>query len=585
MEYRESDKSVLVPWSLPDLPTAQHKAGLAGLLVYVRKMPHFIRDSNVAFPVIESSSAVELSIRFTQASLTTLMDSVYEGEKHLKESRTKWKERVPSGGQRERNPDREKTVMVEENGQKREVKVFLYEVDRPKAELISYWLGGNGENPWVVLWRDAVRRVLRAGGGTEKIYAFTAQGKSPTKKSGDLKELWSGLVAAARNRRGTVKAVPTSMFIGAEEKSAERVEFKGEVRHNLLLHFWPFVSPVFVPRVLQREKGQWKPQYLGFVMVVPEVGDLTEFASVIDAHWRSLQGSGGNGSGRRPWQSLIDTAVEGGLAFLHSLAIDRLKEMDDGDFFDAVPQVELYHLEKRHNNIRMLAAQSVRPSAGMLRKFDRIMVQSRLNFMFKRLLLHNLLDELPWHVRAVETLFTRFPVELFIRSDKSPGFSQNFGLSAREQFKIERNNMSEQINIASKVYDFVGEFVAQRAEKRGGVKRDELPKKDGKVDWSAPSGKTKDYLAAREKVATDAFLAIRGRNSDEFVDYFVGSICAVPQFMGAKGVSPNDGFIAISSALHESESKRTEMKNLTMLALCAHAWRQRPQTKEPDNAT
>ena len=62
-------------------------------------------------------------------------------------------------------------------------------------------------------------------------------------------------------------------------------------------------------------------------------------------------------------------------------------------------------------------------------------------------------------------------------------------------------------------------------------------------------------------MATDAFLAIRGRNSDEFVDYFIGSICAVPQFMGAKGVSLEQGFIAISDALHESEDKRTEMKN------------------------
>ena len=567
LEYRESDKSVLVPWSLPDLPTAQHKAGLAGLLVYVRNMRDFIRDPNTAFPIIESESPLELRVRFTQASLTTLMDSVYAGEKHLVESRTKWSGRTPFG---------EKTKMVERDGQQREEKVLLYEVDRPKAELISYWLGGDGENPWVVLWRAAVRGVLRAGGGTEKIYAFTTQGKSPTEKSGDLKELWSGLVAAAKNRLGAVKTVPTSMFIGAEEKSAERVEFRGEVRHNLILHFWPFVSPVFVPRVLQREKGQWKPKDLGFVMAVPEVGDLSEFASAIDAHWRRLQQSGDNGSGRRPRQSRIDTAVEGGLAFLHSLAIDRLENMDDGEFFGAVPQVELYHLEKRGNNIRMLAAESVRPPAGMLREFDRIKAQLRLNFMFKRLILHNLLDELPWHARAVETMFTRFPVELFIRSDKSPGFAQNFGQSAREQFKSERHNMSEHINIASKIYDIVGEFVAQRAEKRSGVKRDELPKKDGTIDWSTSNSRTSDYLASREKVATDAFLAIRGRNSDEFVDYFVGSICAVPQFMGAKGISPEEGFVAISNALHESESKRTEMKNLTMLALCAHAWWQRP---------
>ena len=573
LEYRESDKSVLVPWSLPDLPTAQHKAGLAGLFVYVSKMAKFIQ--NAPFPVVESVSSLELSIRFTQASLRTLMDSVYAGEEHLVESRKKWSGRTPVG---------EKTVTVEENDQQKQVKIFLYELVRPKAELIAYWMGGDGDDSWVVLWREAVRRVLRAGGNTEKIYEFTPKQESPTEKSGDLKRLWSGLVAATGNRRETVQPVPTSMFIGAETKSAERVDFKGEVRHNLLLHFWPFVSPVFVPKTLQREKGQWKHKDSGFVLAVPEIGNMTEFASVIDAHWRRAQVTDDNGPGYRLQQSRIDTAVEGGMAFLHSLAIGKLESMDDGDFFDPVPQVELYHLKKRGNSVRMLAAESVRLSAGTLRKFDQIRRRTRLNVLFKRLLLRNLLDGLPWHARVADTLFNRFPVQLFIRSGKSPSFAQNFGQSAREQFRNERNDMSDQINIASKVYHMVGEFVAQRAEKRSGFKRDELPKKDdGKIDWSKRSEKTNRYLEAQEKVATDAFLAIRGRNPDEFVDYFIGSICSVPQFMGAKGVSLEQGFIAISEALHESEGKRTEMKNLAMLALCAHAWRQRSQTEESNN--
>ena len=570
LEYRPSDNSVLVPWSLPDLPTAQHKAGLAGLLVYVSKIPEFIADQNAPLPVIEFASPLELSVRFTQASLTTLMDSVYAGEKHLVESRTKWSGRKPDG---ERS--------VTENGQER--KVFVYKLDRPRAELISHWLGGDGEDSWVALWRETVRKVLRDSRSGE-IYTFTAKGESPTEKSGDLNKLWSGLIAAGKKRRGAVKPVPTSMFIGAEQESAERVGFKGEIHHNLLLHFWPFVSPFFVPGAVQRKSGQWKKVDRGYVIAVPEVADLEEFGELIGTYWRKRQGSDDNRTRRHPRGALIDTAVEGGMAFLHSLAIDRLNDMDEGDFFWPVPQVELYHLEKRGNNVRMLAAETIRLPACILKKFDQIRRRS-LNTLFKRLLLRNLLDGLPWCARAAEILFTQFPVELFIRSGKSPGFAQNFGSSAKEQFRIERNDMSEQINIASKVYDIVGEFVARRTEKRSGVKWDELPKRDGKVDWNIPSRKARDYFAAREKVATDAFLAIRGRNPDEFVDYFVGSICAVPQFLGAEGISPKEGFIAITDALHESENKRAEMKNLTMLALCAHAWRRHLQAEESSSTS
>ena len=107
-------------------------------------------------------------------------------------------------------------------------------------------------------------------------------------------------------------------------------------------------------------------------MAVPEVAHLTDFGKRIDEHWRQLQISDGNGPRHRPPESRIDTAVEGGMAFLHSLAIDKLENMGEGDFFDAVPQVELYHLEKRGNNIRMLAAEAIRSSLEMLLKFDRI---------------------------------------------------------------------------------------------------------------------------------------------------------------------------------------------------------------------
>ena len=181
LEYRESDESVLVPWSLPDLPTAQHKAGLAGLFVYVSKMPEFIQ--NAPFPVIESVSPLELSIRFTQASLTTLMDSVYAGEKYRVKVKKKWQRGTLV---------EEKTEAVEVNGQQRQVKFFVYEVDRPRAELISHWRSGNGEDSWVVLWRSAVREVLRKD-RAGKFMLSQRRGKARPKNPAISKNCGAGL--------------------------------------------------------------------------------------------------------------------------------------------------------------------------------------------------------------------------------------------------------------------------------------------------------------------------------------------------------------------------------------------------------
>lgn len=560
LSYRERDASVAVSWSLSDLPTSLHKAGLAGLLCYVKKMPEIAPREPV--PTIETATPVELRIRFTEESLQALMDSVYAGEKHPVESKTKWT-----------NGDlKEKRIDPPRHGDDKPNAVWVYEVDRPKADLMVHWRHGDPEDRWVVLWRDAVRGVLRESRAAE-IYQWTTRGKSPTKQSGDLSTLWKGLVTAAKGRRSVTGAVPTSMYIGAEKKSAERVDFKGEVQQNLLLHFWPFVSPIFVPKTLRRQQGQWKLENgSGFVIAVAEVGHITEYSEMIDSYWRRQTASSDDGR-RRPRECEIDIAVEGGVAFLHSLTMNRLQGMDDGDFFDIVPHVDIYHLERRGNNVRILESSSICVPAGTLRRYER-MTDLRRNVLFKRLLMRNLLDGLPWHSRAVDTLFTRYPVGLFINSETSPGFARGFGRATREQFRQERSGVSDKLNLAAKVFDIVGEFVAVRAEKRSGVTREQLPD-----DWNKPDQGVKDYLDAREKVATDAFLALRSRNSDEFVEYFVGAICAVPQFMGAKGVRPRDGFVEIVSALHASDDRRTEMKNITMLALSAHGSRPRQSNR------
>ena len=565
LSYRKRDDSVAVSWSLPDLPTSLHKAGLAGLLCYVKRMPKFAAQA--AVPILESATPLELRIRFTEESLRALMDSVYAGEKHLVESKTKWK----NG-----NLKKERSEPSRLGDDEPPVKVWVYEIDRPKAELMVHWRHGNPEDQWVVLWREAVRGVLRESRAAE-IYTRTTKGESPTKKSKDLNRLWKDMVSAASGRRSNSVAVPVSMYIGAEDKNSEQVDFKGEVQHNLLLHFWPFVSPIFVPRALRREHDQWRIDTRGYIFAVAEVGSVTEFSEMIDSYWRRKASSGDG----RPRECEIYVPVEGGMAFLYSLMMNRLQSMADGDFFDAVPQVDLYHLQKRRYGVRILVSDSIRVSAGTLRRYERV-ADSRRGALFRRLLMRNLLDGLPWHARA-EALFAQYPVELFVCSEKSPGFARSFGQAARELFTRERSNMNDRLNLAGKVFDIVGEFVTSRAEKRSRINRDQLPKTDdGRTDWTSPDERFREYLEAREKVATDAFLAIRGRNADEFVEYFVGSICAVPQFMGAKGIRPKEGFMEIAQALHDSEERRMEMKNLTMLALSAHGSSQRQSSHSGD---
>lgn len=83
-----------------------------------------------------------------------------------------------------------------------------------------------------------------------------------------------------------------------------------------------------------------------------------------------------------------------------------------------------------------------------------------------------------------------------------------------------------------------------------------------KLTWGAVNGtpQEKEYTQAKEKVAKDAFLAVRSRTGDDFLEYFAGTIGSVPHHLG------EERFVTFTRALRTSPA---EARTLTMLALSA----------------
>ena len=122
-------------------------------------------------------------------------------------------------------------------------------------------------------------------------------------------------------------------------------------------------------------------------------------------------------------------------------------------------------------------------------------------------------------------------------------------------------------DLATRVHDLVARYVQRRTETRCGITWDSFKDRfsvdetTGRQRREVPQA----YREAREKVCTDAFLAMRARRSrEEFVTYFTGSICAVPQFL------PRAEFAAFASTLLDEE-RWEDIKSLAMLALAALA--------------
>jgi len=123
----------------------------------------------------------------------------------------------------------------------------------------------------------------------------------------------------------------------------------------------------------------------------------------------------------------------------------------------------------------------------------------------------------------------------------------------------------ERDELAKRVHSLVREYVMRRSEGKSRIKWDSF--RDRKVRDEQTGRERIDvpqkYREAREDVCRDAFLRLRAcRSREDFLAYFTGTICAVPQFL------PQQDFLDLSEALLDDQ-RWEEVKALAMLALSA----------------
>ncbi|MGO9688899.1 MAG: type I-MYXAN CRISPR-associated protein Cmx8, partial [Syntrophobacteraceae bacterium] len=368
----------------------------------------------------------------------------------------------------------------------------------------------------------------------------------------------------------------SSIFVGAEDANAEKVPFKGMIEQNLLLHFWPIASLIYVPRIASPEKTveqTWriKREDCGYVLTIPEPCNVKEFHQDCKGLLRMLDSQA---AGFRPRSALIDLYEEGGLEYLYHFGKEKISQTEDLSL--SLGAVELYHLQKQGNRIRQLSAERILPNKRMLRDYE-ILRKDSNNPFYKSIRIRNLLDGRRWYERA-DDVFYRYPMSVFVYSrDKTPKGIRFFGNDVKKQFTFieyeikEGGIMSEDDRdnqLSLRIYQLVRTYVNLKTEEKSGKRyKDFQSLRDEKKRILYPQ----EYRDAREKVCNDAFLAMRGRRDQDFIEYFTGTICSVPQYM-AEG-----DFIAVAGVLMKDWEK---IKVLSMLALSAHSYLSQPTEQQ-----
>jgi CRISPR-associated protein Cmx8 len=433
----------------------------------------------------------------------------------------------------------EKTV-ADKKGVERTKTVYVYDQVVPGGGIVAEWDAAPSGAPklWLKLWRDLVWTTLRGVPATREAYECRAESRPAT----DGSEAWDELA------RGPMASVPlpSTYYLGAQATTAENVSFRDVARMRVLLHFWPFVIPIYVPAVVDRDGSR---DFVGYALPVPDITDLEAFVS----DWSKVaRERGTEPSGYRPRDAVVELAAEAGLDLARRAFGVIARREGVAATKPWLTAVDVYHIEKEGNNVRIRSVSRIDLRRERVDEYARVR-ERYWTTTFKRQRIVNILadriEDRAWWA-GFGRLCAITPEELTIKDSK---FRRDCRIAFTEVEMTDAASENEK-TLEHLIYQTTRAYVYGRLKSKYDLSWD--PALAANPTWK------KNYEDKKEKVARDAFLAVRSRTGADFVGYFTSTICSVPQRLNERA------FLEVARALHD-ERKVERVRSLTLLALSA----------------
>ena len=506
-------------YQLAELPSAQHRAGLAGLVLMTRELrqqPWFFEREN---PVVEFIELKEYSatLKLNLEGLKALFDLTYKTL--IKETATNKKRKKTV---KKKKVDREPDRIDEESD-----KPFIYYDPLPHGGFIPVWDKSSDEEDqglWLNLWRDMLFKIVKVKSASRTSFKERMGGIFYDK---DAQKFWQDLQNPEK-----IVSLSGSYLLGAESKNAEIIETKDLLKYQFLLQFWIFVVQVYRPAKIDKEGKRelwWKEgnkNFSWYGVAIPDVANLVdfcgEFQDVLEARSKKKHGS-------LPLEAIIDLPEEGALDLLRLLKQRISHKTGSQTLEDLILGVELIHVERNDsdNKTKILSISYVEPIMSQVDRYAEIQNAYWCPWFRKQRLLNLLnsqpesdepdapLIEIPAWI-GFEAVLSRNPRKWLL----DPYFSHD----ARELFNIEgeikmKNDIRKEAQI---VYQVCQHYVLSKLESKYQMVWDKKLKKP--TESGNPIEQAK-FDEKKYKIANEAFLAVRSRTETQaFIDYFVSTL-------------------------------------------------------------
>lgn len=565
---------ISLEYNLAELPSSQHRAGLAGLVLMVKWMEQQRKIGGICeLTRLDENGA---TLRIDANGLKALFAETYdhtEGEELRDEPKTRAKSKKPVPVK----DIRKREEIDPETGERKDIPIYVYPTYTPKGALLlncDSTANDAGKGIWVELWRDFIWNVVRKKDPARNIY----RDKSNHAKAAN--KLWSEL---------TLDEEPSKLsgtdMIGARAYDAEEIPFQDKAKQKLLLHFWSYIAQIYLPTITVINKKTKKPELkeFGYALAIPEVTRLETFCKLLPQvlHKRNKEHRGFR---QRPRDSVIDVPAEGALDLFIKLNEQITLSESARATSRVVSAIDVIHVDASGQDVSIKSTTRIEPESFKPDEYERVR-RGLKNHEFRKQRVLNILNGREEWYADFDKLLCRLPLQM--------GFEdEHFAHDARESFEREVKDLKDEkkMNVASEdlfatqnaddedtdllaaqdaknttnpsaksepksretlVYEVVGRYLNRKVEDRYKTKWEDV-----KDDQESKDEHNKN----RRKLATDAFYNVRSRTGEDFIEYFVATLCSVSQNM------TQEDYESLARALYDNPDK---IRALTMLALSA----------------
>jgi CRISPR-associated protein Cmx8 len=529
MKLRQNQDLVTLEYRSSQLPSSQHRAGLAGLILkiqWLQEQSEFKHSVDTICKIVDLDAG-KVILQFNLAGLTALLKSHYSAsfeERESKKIRTKSKQNFRTIQREVYDADIDTTKLTN---------FYIYRDIVPQGYLVQSFEPPNSNNRvWTKLWQEATWTILRPRDRQRLPFKAMVSGINPP----EIVKIWNLL----RDRPDATVALSSTYMLGAQAKNNEGVPISDVARFYFLLNFWSYVAQIYLP-IQVNAKDEVKLH--GYAIAIPDVRNLAAFCQHFPSILRQRNAKELWG---KPHSAIVRHSIEAGLNSLGSILSYLSKLSPELDLSDLLFGVDVFHLFRKKDEPQILSIQRYLPNREAIEEFTQL--QDKIfDPIFRLQYWQNLIRDRP-KIEGFYHLLRDLPTAKTIKNDS---FCRDFRTvfhpkyNAMEQEKIDEKTsksaidstetgkptQTQEISIESLLLRLLKTYTRHQLKHRFGLEWNKKWDKQ-KPEILKQDKVYKDYKEKRQQIVVDLHHDFRRpRETNQFLAYFAGKFTDVYQYM------------------------------------------------------